>query len=452
MAVNVEGNKNLKLSVGVEYNLSPTIEKAIRERRQQDEVVLKQIVREIHDKEDIHDVVIVENQDIEIKQTGVMYKSVEFDHWSKGVYFLLLKLANEIEGGYEFVGEDIAEGSGVIIRYTKEEDTKVKRKDREGNIKEGIVKRPVAKIMVVEDFWNNFLGEELSHDFTSEVRHKVLRCHMSKVHPNLLSLTIRIAPKEIPKYEKLNLPQGLDNAVSHGTRGLVLISGAVSSGKTTTANSVIDKINTNSKERKLIITAEEPIEYTHNDLNAKIVQRGVGKETPSFAQAARDALRETADIVYLGEVRTWEDMSNALQLSETGHLVITTIHSNGVLDTVERFVMSAPPEIQENVRARFNENLLGVSHQELIKVGTKRYPLVTQFFITNNETRKEFRNIKSRDDLERAFEKDDVFDFRQTLEGAFQSIESRLTKDDDIQELALLKSNMVDIEDDGSYY
>lgn len=397
------------------------IEAKVKETSEQSLKVIRQLLRLLDKKDGIHDVIIVEGQKPEIKINGKMREEPSLSDWTKGPIFELLKVSGDIKSNYHFVREEV-EGRGGR-RVIDERVIQVFNKEITGDAKgRG---KGTEEVYRHYDVWEDVLGENKSHDFTTEFKDKVLRCHISCVHPENLSLTIRVAPKEVPSYDKLNLPQGLDNVVKRHSRGLILISGVVSSGKTTTANSIIDVLNKNraGKDRKLIITAEDPVEYVHMDINAKIIQRRVGKDTPSFAQAARDALRESANVVYLGEVRTWDDMSNALQLSETGHLVITTIHSNSVLDTVERFVMSAPPNVQENVRSRFNENLLGVAYQELIPVEDKRYPLITQFFIDDDKGRKAFRDVKNRKDLEKLFHEDgDTLKYKLTRKEAVEQI------------------------------
>lgn len=395
-----------------------TISGLVTETQKASHKVISQLLKLLMTEDGIHDVIIVEGQKPEIKINGKMRGEPSLSDWNRGPIFELLKVSGDVKGNVFYTRErketkdGRAEFEEKVVRVFSRE---VKDDTKTNGVK---VKEQVYQI---HDIWEEVLGETKSHDFTTEFKDKVLRCHISCVHPNNLSLTIRVAPKEVPSYDSLNLPQGLDNAVKKHTRGIILISGVVASGKTTTANALLDVLNKNtyeSRDRKLIITAEDPVEYVHKDINAKIIQRRVGKDTPSFAQAARDALRESANVVYLGEVRTWEDMSNALQLSETGHLVITTIHSNSVLDTVERFIMAAPPNIQDNVRSRFNENLLGVAYQELIPLDDTRYPLITQFFIDDMEGRKEFRNVKNREDLEHLFEKEGVLKYKQNREDA----------------------------------
>lgn len=397
------------------------IESKVKETTDKSHQVIKQLLKLLDRKEGIHDVIIVEGQKPEIKINGKMREEPSLSDWNRGPIFELLKVSGDIKSNYHYVREEAKGKRGNTV--VDEKVIMVFNKEIKGDEKGRGVR--TEEVYRHYDIWEEVLGETRSHDFTTEFKDKVLRCHISCVHPDNLSLTIRVAPKEVPSYDKLNLPQGLDNVVKRHRRGLILISGVVSSGKTTTANSIIDVLNKNraGKERKLIITAEDPVEYVHKDINAKIIQRRVGKDTPSFAQAARDALRESANVVYLGEVRTWEDMSNALQLSETGHLVITTIHSNSVLDTVERFVMSAPPNVQENVRSRFNENLLGVAYQELIPVEDKRYPLITQFFIDDENGRKAFRDVKNRKDLEKLFnEGGDTLKYKQNRVEAAEQI------------------------------
>lgn len=395
----------------------------VEEIKKQSEKRIADLLKFIVRRPEIHDVIIVEGQKPDYKFNGKLTNGIELDEWNYGDIFRLTQYGGDIPEYYSYLhdGYDAKRNRYKNERIIRKEIIRVEDKTS----KEG--KTRPEEVYTVEDKMEELLGEENSHDFTATVKDKVLRCHISRVNPGILSLFIRVAPVEVPSYTDLNLPKGLDNAVKQNERGLILISGIVSSGKTTTANSLINEINVrNSKDKKVVITAEDPIEYVHNDVNAKIIQRRVGKgrDTPSFAQAAKDALRESANVVYLGEVRNWGDMENALQLAETGHLVITTIHSNSVLDTAERFVMAAPPDIQSNVRARFNENLLGIAYQELITVKDKRYPAITQFFVTTPEGRDEMRKVSSREDLENLFLRveNNPLTFRHTAEEALSHI------------------------------
>lgn len=399
-----------------------TVEKRAEEIRKESDSKIRELLKHIMNEEGIHDIIITEGQQPEYKQNGVLQKGFDLSEWTNREIFRLVQLSNDISASYYIIDK------GTIEQTGKPADERIiTRGNHAVKNKSGAVTN-IDGFTYHDDVLEELLGEQKSHDFTTTVGKKVLRCHINKTNPNILTVFIRVAPKEVPKYRHLNLPNGLENAVIQKDRGLILISGIVSSGKTTTANSLIDTINTrDNRTRKVIITAEDPIEYVHNDVNAKILQRSVGinKDTPSFAQAAKDALREAANVIYIGELRSWNEMESALQLAETGHLVISTIHANSAVDTVERFVRAAPPEIQENVRSRFNENILGIAFQELVTIENKRYPLMEQFFIMNLEARSRMRDMKSRSDLEHEFHSENTaFDFRQTTPDALAHIQT----------------------------
>lgn len=406
--------------------LTPTVKKRLEDIKLESDKKIAALLQFIIRRDGIHDVIIIEGQKPDYKLNGKLTSGYNLDEWGFGEIFRLAQYGGDIPEYYSYLhdGYDKNKKKKINERTIKKEIVRTEDKNESGK---KVTKEVEA--YVVDDVMTRLLGDEYSHDFTATVKNKVLRCHISKVNPGIMSLFIRVAPINVPSYSELNLPRGLDNAIRQSERGLVLVSGIVSSGKTTTANALINDINVkNSKDKKVVITAEDPIEYVHNDVNAKIIQRrvGEGRDTPSYAQAARDALRESANVVYLGEVRTWSDMENALQLAETGHLVITTVHSNSVLDTAERFVMAAPSDIQSNVRARFNENLLGIAYQELITVKDKRYPLITQFFVMDEDGRQAMRQVKNRENLEDLYNKDEnnPLKFRLKLEEAVNYVKS----------------------------
>lgn len=162
--------------------------------------------------------------------------------------------------------------------------------------------------------------------------------------------------------EKLNLHPDLKKLVTH-PNGLILVSGPTGSGKSSTLAALIQEINLS--ETRHIVTIESPIEYVFRPRRAYIRQREVGRDTPSFEQALLDALREDPDVLMVGEMREPETMRLTLNASETGHLVLATVHSSTCAEALQRVVAAFPAEIQSGVSAQLADCLLGVISQRL---------------------------------------------------------------------------------------
>jgi twitching motility protein PilT len=178
-----------------------------------------------------------------------------------------------------------------------------------------------------------------------------------------ISFAFRVIPKTVPNFEQLNLPAGV-RKLAEEHRGLVLVTGATGSGKTTTLAAMIDYMNRNRKQH--IITIEDPIEILHPDHNSIVNQREVGLDTESFGQALRRALRQDPDTILIGELRDAETAQTALQAAESGHLVMSTLHTIDAAETVARMIEFFPPEKQEVIRAILAGVLRGVVSQRLL--------------------------------------------------------------------------------------
>ncbi len=176
-------------------------------------------------------------------------------------------------------------------------------------------------------------------------------------------IVLRIIPVEIPQFKQLGLPPVLPD-ISSLPRGLILVTGVTGSGKTTTQAAMIHHINQNF--RRHIITLENPIEYLHRDINCSITQREVGSDTSSFQTGLRAALREDPDVILIGEMRDTETIDTAIKATETGHLVISTLHTPDAVTTIVRTISVFPPEEQEHLRVRLAEALEAVISQRLL--------------------------------------------------------------------------------------
>jgi len=175
--------------------------------------------------------------------------------------------------------------------------------------------------------------------------------------------TIRRLPVRVPTLASLNLPPGSER-LARLVRGLVIIGGATGSGKTTTLAGIVDDIN--QREEKHIITIEDPIEYEHVNHKSVIQHVEVGVDAPDFPTALRSALRQAPDVIVVGEMRDPETMRIALAAGETGHLVLSTLHTTDVPSTVARMTDSFPPERQPTIRQEIAAALAAVFVQLLL--------------------------------------------------------------------------------------
>lgn len=177
-------------------------------------------------------------------------------------------------------------------------------------------------------------------------------------------MVIRRITSLIPSFSDLRLPKLIEK-LSLEKRGLILISGVTSSGKSTTLASMID--NRNTQLGGHIITIEDPIEYYHEHKKGIITQREVGIDTNSYSVALKNALRQKPDVILVGEIRDYEVMEQALTAAETGHLCLSTIHTNNASQAIERIINLFPEERQHQVRIALSMNLRGIVAQRLVR-------------------------------------------------------------------------------------
>jgi len=177
------------------------------------------------------------------------------------------------------------------------------------------------------------------------------------------SFAFRVIPKTVPSFEQLSLPPGVQK-LAEEHRGLILVTGATGSGKTTTLAAMIDYMNRNRRQH--IITIEDPIEILHPDHGCIVNQREIGLDTESFGQALRRALRQDPDVILIGELRDAETAQTALQAAESGHLVMSTLHTIDAAETVGRMIEFFPPDKQEVIRSILAGVLRGVVSQRLL--------------------------------------------------------------------------------------
>ncbi len=176
-------------------------------------------------------------------------------------------------------------------------------------------------------------------------------------------MALRIIPLTIPSVEELGLPPVV-NDLSKLARGLILVTGPTGSGKSTTLAALVDLIN---KEQEVhILTLEDPIEYLHKHNKSMVNQREIGLDSKSFSDSLRAALRQDPDVILVGEMRDMETISIALTAAETGHLVLSTLHTIGAAKTIDRVIDVFPPHQQQQVRVQFASVTQAIISQQLL--------------------------------------------------------------------------------------
>jgi twitching motility protein PilT len=179
-----------------------------------------------------------------------------------------------------------------------------------------------------------------------------------------VGMVMRLIPPDVPPFQKLNLPNAV-LSLADAERGMVLVTGVTGSGKSTTLAAMVDYIN--AKRACHIVTIEDPIEYAFKDRRSVINQREIGFDTISFAKALRAALRQDPDVVFVGEMRDAETVEIAMLAAETGHLLVSTLHTLDAVETVNRIVSTFPPHQQAQARLQLAGVLRGVVSQRLVK-------------------------------------------------------------------------------------
>ena len=193
----------------------------------------------------------------------------------------------------------------------------------------------------------------------------------------------RVIPAEVPSLDSLGMPSVLKE-LTEKEQGLILVTGPTGSGKSTTIAAMLDEIN--STRHKHILTIEDPIEFVHRDKKCVVNQREVGSDTINFTQALRRALRQDPDIIVVGEMRDAETISIAMTAAETGHLVVSTLHTNDAKQTIDRIINTFPPEEHHQVRVKLSLSLVGVVSQRLLKRADGQGRVAAQEVMLNSPT------------------------------------------------------------------
>jgi twitching motility protein PilT len=176
-------------------------------------------------------------------------------------------------------------------------------------------------------------------------------------------IVMRVIPFDVPTFESLKLPAVLGD-VATAERGMILVTGVTGSGKSSTMAAIINHINQN--QHRHVLTLENPIEFLHRDINCSVTQREVGVDTDDFRTGLRAALRQDPDVILIGEMRDAETIETAMKAAETGHVLVSTLHTPDAVTTVNRVISMFAPEEQEIARLRLSEALHAVVSQRLL--------------------------------------------------------------------------------------
>lgn len=206
-----------------------------------------------------------------------------------------------------------------------------------------------------------------------------------------LGAVVRVVRFDLPRPELLGIPPTVMR-ISELKKGLVLVTGSAGSGKSTTLACVIDKINHERDDH--IITLEDPIEYLHRHDRSVVTQREVGQDTDSYLSGLRAALRQAPDVILLGEMRDYETIRTAMTAAETGHLVISTLHTVGAANTIDRIVDAFPPDGQQQIRVQLSMVLQAVISQQLLPTEDGTLVPAFEIMFLNNAIRNMIRENK----------------------------------------------------------
>jgi twitching motility protein PilT len=239
---------------------------------------------------------------------------------------------------------------------------------------------------IAETILNKKQKNDFKENFEVDFAHSVsglgrFRCN-AFTQRGSVGLVFRAIPMKVPTVEDLNLP-AVVKKLAMEPRGLILVTGITGSGKTTTLATMIQHINQNRDVH--IITIEDPIEYMHRDNRAVINQREIGADTRGFAKALRSALRQDPDVILVGEMRDLETIDTAITAAETGHLVMSTLHTSDATGTINRIISMYPSYQQDQVRLELAEVLKGILSMRLIPKRDRkgRVPAVEVMIVTD---------------------------------------------------------------------
>ncbi|MBE3022617.1 type IV pilus twitching motility protein PilT [Campylobacter sp. 7477a] len=312
---------------------------------------------------------------------------MEFDVDVSKLNFKLRDELNEylkrlVDGG----GSDLHIKSGGYIRGRFNGEI-VKMSDKILSREDGIT---LAKELLRSNFKNlvNNLSVDFTHKLNSDYRFRVnMFFQMEGV-----SAVFRTIPNKIPNFNDLKLPASIEKICNNTNRGIILVTGPTGSGKTTTLASMINHIN--KTKRKHIITIEDPIEYVYSDELSIINQRSIGQDALNFADALRASLREDPDVILVGEMRDLETIETAIRAAETGHLVLSTLHTLDAKESINRIVNMFKKEEQNRVKLTFTSVLSAIISQRLAQTKDGKRRAAVEILINNARIKETILNDK----------------------------------------------------------
>ncbi|MFC1514462.1 type IV pilus twitching motility protein PilT [Candidatus Omnitrophota bacterium] len=254
-------------------------------------------------------------------------------------------------------------------------------------IPEGILRELLLNILDEQRYKEFIETKEANFVFLykGDIRFRV-NLHMQQ---GKVEAVFRLIPRKVALPSELGLPKAVENMSDH-KKGLIIVSGRTGSGKTTTLSSIVEYIN--SRRDCIIISIEKPIEYLHTNIKSIIKQREVGRDTLSFSNAARNALRQNPDVLIIGEILDMETMEVAITAAETGMLVLTSIHAGEASQALDRVASFFSAELQKHMLTRLSLILLGVIAQNLIpRKDGKGLIVATEILAANNALRRVMR-------------------------------------------------------------
>ena len=287
----------------------------------------------------------------------------------------------------------------------------------------------ICKSIMPARFVDQF-DDMLDFDFAAEIEKVTrLRINIARVFGHI-RIVMRIIPWTIKTLEELNIPTSIENMLDVNN-GLILLTGATGSGKSTTIASMIDYINKN--QQKHILTIEDPIEFVYKGKKSAVSQRQVKVDTTSFLDGIKYALRQDPDIIFIGEIRDAETLSAALNAAETGHLVFSTLHTNGAVQTINRIVNMYQPESREFIRNQLSNVLRGIISQKLIPCKDSNGRLPACEIMINTPPIQDYINRNRLDEI-RDLMKDGATSGMTTLNNSIYQLyrEDKITQEDAI--------------------
>ena len=246
------------------------------------------------------------------------------------------------------------------------------------------------------------LKDRISRFFDIDFSYEIKGCSRFRVNLSRqlgkTAVVIRAIPIKIKTFEELGLPSTLEEFTTYNN-GIVLVTGPTGSGKSTTIAALINHISKNYS--KHIITVEDPVEFIFTSQKSIISQRQLLVDTPNFSDGVKYALRQDPDVIFIGEIRDRETMEAALKAAETGHLVVSTIHTNDAVQTVSRVINMFEPNERPFVRSQFANTLRGIVSQKLIPMvdETSRVPAAEVLVVTST-----VKDYILKDELEKIYE------------------------------------------------